>query len=236
MKETDLYAPVKAFLQGQGYEVKAEVVDCDLVAIRGDEAPVIVELKLSLSLGLLIQGVDRLAITDGVYVAVPAGKGKRWQKKVKGAVKLCRRLGLGLLSVRQDARDGAVIVHQDPVPYHPRKNSRRRALLLKEFQNRVGDPNTGGQTRRAVVTAYRQDALLIARIMDQSGACSAASLVRSQGIGKASSILQKDYYGWFVRTKRGIYDLSPAGRTALVEYCDVVRSLLVKPDHADLEY
>ena len=29
-RETDLYAPVKAFLEGQGYDVKAEVADCDV--------------------------------------------------------------------------------------------------------------------------------------------------------------------------------------------------------------
>ena len=44
MKETDLYPPVKRFLEAQGYEVKAEVRGCDVTAVRGDEAPVIVEL------------------------------------------------------------------------------------------------------------------------------------------------------------------------------------------------
>ena len=43
--ETSLYAPVKAFLEAQGYQVKAEVRHCDVVARRGDEPPVIVELK-----------------------------------------------------------------------------------------------------------------------------------------------------------------------------------------------
>ena len=43
--ETSLYAPVKTLLESQGYEVKAEVRGCDVVAVRGDEAPVIVELK-----------------------------------------------------------------------------------------------------------------------------------------------------------------------------------------------
>ena len=38
MKETDLYPPVKAFLEAQGYEVKGEVGDCDLVAVRGSGA------------------------------------------------------------------------------------------------------------------------------------------------------------------------------------------------------
>ena len=43
--EAELYGPVKAFLEDRGYEVKGEIGPCDLVAVRGDEAPVIVELK-----------------------------------------------------------------------------------------------------------------------------------------------------------------------------------------------
>ena len=43
--ESDLYAPVKALLEGQGYVVKGEVRGCDVVAVRGGEPPVIVELK-----------------------------------------------------------------------------------------------------------------------------------------------------------------------------------------------
>ena len=54
-----------------GYEVKGEVRGCDLVARRGDEPPVIVELKLRFTLALVLQGIDRLAITERVYLAVP---------------------------------------------------------------------------------------------------------------------------------------------------------------------
>ena len=57
MRETDLAAPVAAFLAGQGYEVKSEVGSCDLVAMRGGEPPVLVELKSRFSLDLLLQGV-----------------------------------------------------------------------------------------------------------------------------------------------------------------------------------
>ena len=32
MREADLYAPVKTYLEAQGYQVKAEVGDCDLLA------------------------------------------------------------------------------------------------------------------------------------------------------------------------------------------------------------
>ena len=58
--EADLYPAVKAFFEGLGYDVKAEVRGCDVVAIRAAEPPVIVELKLAFSLGLVLQGVDRL--------------------------------------------------------------------------------------------------------------------------------------------------------------------------------
>lgn len=37
-REQDLYAPVKALLEAQGYEVKGEVGAADVVAIRGGEA------------------------------------------------------------------------------------------------------------------------------------------------------------------------------------------------------
>src|ERR1700690_3299787 len=69
--EVALYPPVKAFLERQGYVVRGEVCGCDLVACRGNEEPVIVELKLRFTLSLLLQGVDRLALSPLVYLAVP---------------------------------------------------------------------------------------------------------------------------------------------------------------------
>ena len=54
---------------------------CDVVARhvddRGDEPPVIIELKLRFTLALLLQGIDRLAISERVYVAVPRPARKR---------------------------------------------------------------------------------------------------------------------------------------------------------------
>ena len=74
MRETDLYAPVKRHLELQGYEVKAEVRGCDVVAVRGVEVPLIVELKLGLTLQLLYQAVGRMAISEHVYIAIPRPK------------------------------------------------------------------------------------------------------------------------------------------------------------------
>ena len=75
--ETSLYGPVKRYLETLGYTVKGEVCGYDLVAIRGDEPPVVVigELKLSFSLDLVLQAVDRTAACDEVWLAVgPAGR------------------------------------------------------------------------------------------------------------------------------------------------------------------
>ncbi|MCB1449780.1 MAG: hypothetical protein KDJ67_06635, partial [Nitratireductor sp.] len=74
LRETDLYEPVKALLERQGYDVKAEVGAADIMAIRGEEPPVIVELKTGFSLALVHQAIERLKITDAVYVAIPEWK------------------------------------------------------------------------------------------------------------------------------------------------------------------
>jgi hypothetical protein len=103
-READLYPPIKALLERQGYEVKGEVGAADVVARRGDEDPVIVELKLRFSLSLFHQAIARQAITDLVYIAVPKPKGKQARRMLKDNLSLCRRLGLGLITVLPDGR------------------------------------------------------------------------------------------------------------------------------------
>ena len=133
LRETDLYAPIKALLASQGYEVKAEVGAADIVAVKDGEAPVIVEMKTGFSLALFHQAVERLKLTDTVYVAVPEWKGRTGWKAFRQNLTLCRRLGLGAITVR----DGAAQVHLDPVPYKPRQSKARRERLLGEFQRRI---------------------------------------------------------------------------------------------------
>lgn len=230
MRETDLYAPVKAYLERQGYEVKAEVTDCDVVAIRGSEPPLIVELKRSLSLALLLQGIDRLTMSDLVYIAAFVSKSARARGGLRDMVKLCRRLGLGLMTVHPDRK--LVEVHCDPGPYQPRKNKRREAALLREFARRAGDPNRGGQVGRPLVTAYRQDALRLVQAIEAGAEGRPAALKRQLGVDKAASILNKDYYGWFFRIDRGVYGVSDNGRQALATYQDALAELDLPADNS----
>ena len=231
--ERELYAPVKLFLEAQGYSVKAEVRGCDVVARRGDEPMVIVELKRRFTLDLVLQGVDRLGLSEYVYLAVDGdgARGRRRDRPDGRAVKkLCRMLGLGLLLVYPDRRRGAgVDVALDPAPYKPRLNKRRAGMLLGEHMRRIGDPNVGGVTRVKIVTAYRQEALRCAQLLRRDGPTSPRNLRASGHAPNAAKILQSDVYGWFQRAARGIYDLSANGRKAL----DVYVAILERLEHTE---
>jgi len=208
--ESDLYAPVKALLEGQGYSVKGEVRGCDVVAVRGDEPPVIVELKRAFGMGLVLQGVNRLALSDAVYLAVGT-----WPRNMRDVKKLCRRLGFGLMIVSEPRVD----ILLDPAPYKPRKDARRIGRLLGEHQRRVGDPNRGGSTTKVpLMTAYRQQALRCANLLAKHGPMKVAALRLQAEAPKAGVILLQDYYGWFERIKRGTYGLTPQGRAGLEQF------------------
>lgn len=216
--ETELYQPIKTFLLAQGYEVKAEVGAADIVACRGDEDPVIVELKTGFSLSLFHQAVARQSITDAVYVAVARGSGRRFQQALKKNITLARRLGLGLIAVRLS--DGFVEVHVDPATYAPRKFKPRKDRLLREFARRVGDPNTGGSTRVKLVTAYRQDAMRCAAYLQAHGQARGAEIAKASGVERATSIMAADHYGWFERVERGVYTLTPKGLAVAAQPSD----------------
>jgi len=225
--EAALYSPVKQFLERQGYEVKGEVRGCDLVARRGAEPPVIVELKLRFNLPLVLQGIDRLALTERVYLAVP-----RPERQARGGLlaperpeirKLCRRLGLGLILVGLTRK--SVEILEEPVPYRPRQAKSRALRLLDEFSRRVGDANVGGAVGVPLVTAYRQDALRCARVLAHGGPMPVGTLRTAAGVPRAARILQRNVYGWFDRIERGTYRLTPEGDQALSRFAEAIPAI-----------
>lgn len=214
-REDDLYPPIKVLLERQGYEVKGEVGAADVVARRGDEEPVIVELKLRFSLSLYHQAIARQGISELVYIAVPRPNGKQARRQLKDNLSLCRRLGLGLITV---LKDGRAEVQCDPGPYTPRKSKLRKQRLLREFDRLRGDPNAGGATRHGIVTAYRQDALVCAAHLAAQGPSKGAEVARATGVTRATTLMRDNHYGWFEKVEKGIYRLSPQGRTGLADW------------------
>lgn len=220
MQETELYPPIKAFLEADGYEVKAEVNGCDVVAQKDDAPTVIVELKTLFSLDLVLQGIERQKLCDDVYLAIPKPdtptKRKNWRKRRRALVNLCRRLGVGLMLVDLDVDvDRAVDVLLDPAPYQPRKSPKQQTRLRKEFVERTGDPNTGGATRTKIMTAYRQDAIRVAGALSGGKTLKIPEIKELAGVDRAASILQHNHYGWFERVSRGVYRLTDHGKTAV---------------------
>jgi hypothetical protein len=211
MKESDLYIPLKKFLESQNYEVKGEVLDCDVVAIRGKETPVIVELKLHLNLEVVLQAVDRLSLSQKVYVGVPR-ESKLLKRRLRRITKLMKMLGLGLVVVDACKDTNNVEVLLDPSEYKPRKSKHRRDRLLGEFIRRVGDPNLGGkQKRKGIMTAYRQRALTIAQFLQKQGPTKASVIAQALQEQNARDILYRNVYGWFDRISLGVYEISPRG-------------------------
>ncbi|WP_088347389.1 MULTISPECIES: DUF2161 family putative PD-(D/E)XK-type phosphodiesterase [Rhodomicrobium] len=212
--ETSLYPPVKRFLESLGFAVKGEVRNCDLVALGTDGTPIVVicEMKLTFNLELVLQAVDRAAACDEVWIAAQIsrrGKGRESDARFRN---LCRRLGFGMLGV---SAAGTVSVIVSPDAPMPRKDKRRRSRLIEEHRRRQGDPVPGGSTRAPIMTAYRQQALACAAAMADGPKRPRDLRPAAPDAGK---ILLHNVYGWFARADRGVYELTEAGRAALIRW------------------
>ncbi len=209
LREDDLYLSVKNLLQSLDMLVMGEVGRCDILA-KSDSMLIAVELKLGYSIRLLEQAVDRQRIADLVYVGLPARALSSRRSRRRTQEYLIQRLGVGLILVH-DAEYAVFAFH--PRSHIPRIHRKKREELVHEIQSRILDANSGGSTRRALFTAYRQDAMHLAVLLARSGPCSPRELRESSGCDRAYNILRDNHYGWFTRVSRGVYDLSDRGRT-----------------------
>lgn len=222
--ESDLYEPVRQYLESLGYEVKGEVKGCDMTALRDGEL-IVVELKRGFTLELLYQAMDRQRIADGVYVAVPLPKRGYNAPHMREMASLCRRLELGLIFVGFTTKglpQVDVAVHPKEAPA-PRRDKKRRLAVIREHESRTGSVNTGGVTRRKILTAYKEQALLVARLLREGGPMRAEEVKKAGGPPNTTSILSRNVLGWFSRTlsldgRKYLYRVTSKGLAALEEY------------------
>lgn len=232
--ETDLYPPVRSFWADAGFDVRAEVEDCDVVACR-DQFWVVTELKTRLNLDVILQAVQRQRLADEVWIAVPAVRkstGRRWTQLLH----LLRRLELGLLLVDLRRKPPVVEIILNGKPFDRERSRtqyrRQQQKMRSEFSSRHGDQNTGGSYRRALMTRYREQALLIAALLDLHGPATPAQLRKLGSDAKTQRKLYDNHYGWFRHLERGLYELDDSGRRALTENSDLAANLLAEETHS----
>lgn len=218
LKEIDMYDCIKDFFEKDGYNVKAEVKDCDVVCKKEDSL-VIVELKLHFSLKLIYQAMDRQALTTEVYIAILRPKrafyGKEWHRMLKLVKSLC----LGLILI--DNHMNMEFVCHPSSDYTRKLNSKKKAVLNKEFDNRKTTINKGG-TKGKTMTVYKEKSLLIISYMKNGELYAPKDINSALDIKNASSILNQNHYAWFEKIAKGSYKLSEKGITALLEYSDAI--------------
>ena len=221
LKESDLYEPIRKYLEHQEYCVNAEVRDCDITATRGDEL-VVVELKTRFNATLLIQAVERQKAADAVYIALPHPKDVKRVRNWRGMCHLLKRLEIGLILVHflKSGPRAEIVFH--PTPYNRRRNYKRRNSIIREIHLRSGEYNTGGSNGTPIVTSYREEAIHIAYILSKHTYLSPAELKKLGTGDRTQSILAKNFYGWIDRVERGKYRLHPHGKAALSEYPEIV--------------
>lgn len=230
-KETDLYLPVREAWIKAGYEVRAEVDDCDIVACR-DDIWVVIELKLRLNLDVILQAADRQRRADEVWIAIPRNRQPLDRARWRRLIHLLRRLELGLMMVdlKRDPAEVQIILQAEPFDRERSRQRyrRRQARMRSEFSARHGDRNTGGSTGRPLMTRYREQALLIAALLHQKGSSSPAKLRQSGSGDQTQRILYDNHYHWFERISRGVYGLTADGAAALKQHADLATTLLTQ--------
>jgi len=220
--EQDMYPVLKRYFESLDFSVRAEVRNVDLVA-KKDDLLLLVELKEQLNTSLMAQGIKRSRLGELVYLAIPRPSKRVLRSKLfKDKCLILKHLELGLLLV--DVKSEKVEVMLDPKHYQKRTLKKKKQALLKEFTARKTRMNIGGVSKTKIITAYKELALLTLYYMEQ-GHHTTRELRALTNRKKVVSILQKNYYGWFVRRERGVYDVTDLGRNALKDYAEVIKEI-----------
>lgn len=216
MKETELYLPVKELLISQGFDVKAEVKNIDVLGYK-DEFMLAVELKTKLSIKLIYQAIDRQKIVDQVYIALPKSSIKMRTAAYRNLSYLLKRLEIGLIVVDDHIAEVLIEASIYDMEKSRARYKKRKQLTLKEFNLRKFRKNTGG-TKDKKITRYKESVIEIAIYMIEHQPVSPKEIKAATDIQKTASILQKNYEGYFERVSRGLYQVKDDKIKEILKY------------------
>lgn len=228
IKETDLYNPIKRWLESNGCSVKAEIHDLDVVAMLGDDHIIAVELKKKLNLEVINQAVLRQKIADYTYIAVEHDFKAYDSKRFQDTLNTLKRLEIGLITINFRAVEPEVYVMLEAVPFDRSRSvnsaKKAKARLIKEFHRRSGDYNNGGSSKTKIMTGYREECLRIAWLLNQNETLTTKEIRDLfPTCTKTTILLNQNYYNWYERVARGEYRISELGVKALLQHAAVVR-------------
>jgi hypothetical protein len=216
-KESDMYAPLKAFFADLGYEVKGEVKGLDMALVKkgGQEESgqlTAVEIKKSFNITLIYQALKRQTAAQGVFVAIPRHAFLRNRGNI---LHILEKLNMGLITVAMDSPSHFIEAYLLPNMARGRNSKASRALLA-EFNGRSFDENIGGGTRTKLITAHKERSIQIACALEKAKVASPVTLIKDMGCPEdTNQILYRNHHGWFAKADKGIYTLSPQGQQAL---------------------
>ena len=113
-----------------------------------------------------------------------------------------------------------------PYPFLERKSGKKRRAVLREIDGRYAEFDLAGQpSKDERISAYKQQALLIACRLKERGPLSPRRLRELGTSERTQSILSANLYGWFDHPERGLYLLNEAGEKALENYVEVLSKI-----------
>lgn len=226
IKESDLYEPVQQYFYELGYNVQAEVKNCDVVAFK-DDSLIIIELKLNLNITLLMQAANRQKLTPNVYVAIQRPKMSLRRRRWRELVHLVRRLELGLILISFEGKIPSVDIVHEPKPFNRGRSftyyRKQRESIIKEVSDRRSNTNIGGSHQVSTITAYKEKSIQIALYLDHLGPMTAQQLQELQTGERTYGILYNNYYKWFKRVSRGVYSLTDLGKKEYKTFPDIIK-------------
>ena len=218
--ESDVAAAVAEYFSSLGYEVKAEIRGCDVVAIKHiDSAPrlTVIETKLRFNLKLLYQAITRFDIADEVLVAFlrPHNMGRKshW----RDLKNLAKHSGIGILLVSGDKQAPLVQVALEAGGSRRKRIKTKRLAIEREFHNRLVKGQIGGVNKVKILTAYRELAISLAVYLTKKGPCKTCDLIKQGFPKQVSRMLWDNHYGWYERLGRGLYKVQNHTESAITK-------------------